>query len=439
MSAIVASDQRDLSAALASLGGRLASLIPAMMFGYMIVIWPLAFGDPTISPIEMQMGWMAPLPAGTGDSSPLKLVAYPVLFMLSLLCALFTASYRRLPFGNAGVLSMAAVIVLAIGSTLWSAQPNLSFARGLLLGLISTTVLLAVYSANSFRLMMRALFVVVLAATAFNLLAVATQAPGPIGHNGIYAQKNVFGWVSGMILFMGLYHVTFGGVAQRSAGLLMMVAAPLFLVLSQSKTSLGLALLAPVAGLGLLYVARRMRMSPAITVAAVTGLAVLVYFLGSDAGSWTFASMNEKLLGDATLTGRTDVWDFAMELIAARPLLGHGYEAVWGTGYDGIAYKNTLGFARIAPTGHNGYIDMLVHLGILGLALKTIFLLSVLASAGRLARLDPRLGWLALTIVVFVLLHNNLESDVMISSNPLSMLLMLFLTIGLRLTGHRRG
>src|SRR5690606_4017740 len=132
------------------------------------------------------------------------------------------------------------------------------------------------------------------------------------------------------------------GVAQRSAGLLMMVAAPLFLVLSQSKTSLGLALLAPIAGLGLLYVARRMRMSPAITVAAGTGLAVLVYFLGSGAELWTFASMNEKLLGDATLTGTADVWEFAMERIAARPLLGHGYEAVWGTGYDRIAYKNTV-------------------------------------------------------------------------------------------------
>ena len=75
MSAIAASGHRDLSEALHSLGGQLASLLPAMMFGYMIVIWPLAFVDATISPIEMQMGWMAPLPAGSGDTSPLKLVA----------------------------------------------------------------------------------------------------------------------------------------------------------------------------------------------------------------------------------------------------------------------------------------------------------------------------------------------------------------------------
>lgn len=438
MSTAAAIGHRDLEAVLAALAGQIASLIPAMMFGYMIVIWPLAFGDASYSAVELQMGWMAPLPVDAATPSPLKMIAYPVLFILATICALFTAAYRRLPLTHPGTLAAGALVLLAILSTAWSAFATLSFARGVLLALIAATVLFSVYAAGSFRLMMRGLFVVLVLSTALNLWAVATQPVGLLGHNGIHPQKNVFGWVSGLTLFFGLYHLTFGGLAQRAAACVMIAAAPLFLVMSLSKTSLGLALLSPLAGLALVYAATRMRLSPALLVIVAAGLAAFVFFIGQGANLWTFLEVNEALLGDATLTGRTDIWEFAATLIGEKPLLGYGYEAVWGTGYEGVAYKNALGFTRIAPTGHNGYIDMLVHLGLVGFVLMGVFLCAALSTAGRLTRIDPRLGWLSLTVAIFVLLHNNLESDIFISSNPLSTLLLLLFFIGLRLTGNAR-
>jgi exopolysaccharide production protein ExoQ len=436
MTAIPVTTGRNLEQSLATLGGQIASLIPAMMLGYMTVIWPLAFGEAGYSAIEMQMGWMAPLPADAGTPSPYKAIAYPALFMLSLVCALFTAAYRRFPLTNPAIIATVAIIALAIGSAAWSTIAVLSFVRGVQLTLITLAVIMAVFSAHSFNVMMRGLFYVLVAATVLNLISVVTTDPGYIGHNGIYAQKNVFGWVSAIILFFGIYHLTYGGTLQRTVALIMIASAPIFLFMSQSKTSFGLALLAPMIGLALVYAARRMRISPALVVTVTIALAILIFFIGRDAGLWTFKSINEALLGDPTLTGRTDIWDFAVTLIEKRPLLGYGYEGVWGTGYDGIPYKTTLGYPRVTPTGHNGYIDMLVHLGVVGFALKAVFIVSMLIVAGRLASSDWRLGWLSLTIASFVLLHNGLESDIFISSNPLSMLLMLFLAIGLRLTAQ---
>lgn len=431
-------DPRDTVDALASLGGLLASLLPSLMLAYMLLIWPLAFGDSSISMTEEYMGWMAPLDAG-GGSSPLKQVAYPVLFLLAVACGLFTAAYRRVPWLHPGVAAIVLVLALAGLSTLWSLEPRASLMRAFLLCIVTATVFLSVYAASSFRLMMRAMFAVMVVTALFNLHAVATQPPGPIGHTGIYPHKNFFGWVAVLLLFFGLYHVLFGGLVQRVAAAVMIAAAPLFLIAAESKTSLGLAVLCPLVGAVLVYAARRMRLSAGILVPAGVLLLALVFFLGEAAGAWTFHSVNEAVFGDGTLTGRTDIWEFAAELIARRPLLGYGYEAVWGMGYEGIAYKNTLGFPRIAPTGHNGYVDILLYMGVAGFVPLILFLIAALAAAGRLARLDARLGWLSLTLAVFVILHNNLESDILISSHALSVLMILFFLIGLRLTGARRA
>ena len=431
-------DPRDTAEALASLGGLIASLIPGLILGYMLVIWPRAVGGTTKSPTEEVMGWLAPIPVG-GESSRLKQVAYPFLFMLAVGSGLFTTAYRRIPYLHLGVAAMLFLLVLASISPLWSLAPKASLMRAFLLCILTATIILSVYAASSFQLMMRTIMAVMVLTALLNLHAVLTQPPGPIGHTGIYPHKNFFGWVAVVVLFFGLYFVTFGGLVQRLAALAMIVPVPLFLIAAESKTSLGLAALCPVVGLLLVYAARRMHLSAGLLVPVAIALAALVFFIGKGAGLWTFYSANEAILGDGTLTGRTDIWIFATDLISRRPILGYGYEAVWAMGYEGIAYMNTLGFPRVTPTGHNGYIDILLYMGVVGIAGLAVFIVAALATASQLARLDMRLGWLSLTFAVFVILHNNLESDIFVSSNGLSVLTILFFLIGLRLTGARRS
>lgn len=73
---------------------------------------------------------------------------------------------------------------------------------------------------------------------------------------------------------------------------------------------------------------------------------------------------------DATLTGRTYLWDYAERLSAARPLLGYGYYAFWRPGnldaeslwrWGGIAQKTGFNF-------HNAFVEIKVDLGLVGQA-----------------------------------------------------------------------
>jgi O-antigen ligase len=74
---------------------------------------------------------------------------------------------------------------------------------------------------------------------------------------------------------------------------------------------------------------------------------------------------------DATLSGRTNIWQFALEMAEARPLLGYGYGVFWlGPDSPGaLFWETTLQFELSA---HNGYLQCLLDTGTIGL-LTTLF------------------------------------------------------------------
>ena len=76
-----------------------------------------------------------------------------------------------------------------------------------------------------------------------------------------------------------------------------------------------------------------------------------------------------ELLGrDANLTGRTPLWQAGIEAIAQRPLLGYGYSGFWHADSRTVQQIwRAIGWE--APSGHNGYIDTMLQLGVVGLAL----------------------------------------------------------------------
>lgn len=77
---------------------------------------------------------------------------------------------------------------------------------------------------------------------------------------------------------------------------------------------------------------------------------------------------------DATLTGRTYIWDKAFSLVEARPVLGLGYSAFWRQG--NIDAEGLWMFAGITGRAgfnfHNTFIEILVHLGYVGLLLYAL-------------------------------------------------------------------
>jgi O-antigen ligase len=83
----------------------------------------------------------------------------------------------------------------------------------------------------------------------------------------------------------------------------------------------------------------------------------------------------EDLVGlvgrDMTFTGRTDIWSIALDAAWQRPILGFGYFA--GT----IDPLKPLVAMKVNV--HNGYLNVLIYTGIVGLVLLVTWFLNVIA------------------------------------------------------------
>jgi O-antigen ligase len=137
-----------------------------------------------------------------------------------------------------------------------------------------------------------------------------------------------------------------------------------------------------------------------------------------------------NLLGkDLTLTGRTEIWSAVMDSIAKRPLLGYGYQAFW-LGLEGESYRIILAVSWILAQAQNGFLDIVLETGVVGLAV----VLLVFGFAFRDAvvcllrsRDDGQLRaveWY-LAIVVLTLLYNLDESFLFDPKHLCSMLFLL--------------
>lgn len=76
---------------------------------------------------------------------------------------------------------------------------------------------------------------------------------------------------------------------------------------------------------------------------------------------------------DVTLTGRIPLWKAVIPYIQERPLLGYGYRSFWLMTFGpSLNVWEIVGWK--APHAHNGYIDLWLQLGIVGLILCLIFI-----------------------------------------------------------------
>jgi O-antigen ligase len=62
------------------------------------------------------------------------------------------------------------------------------------------------------------------------------------------------------------------------------------------------------------------------------------------------------------------------------------------------------------PEGHNGYYDTTLEMGYFGYGLLLVFILATLHAIGRVADRDPARAWLVLSLALFIILSNYLES-----------------------------
>jgi len=137
------------------------------------------------------------------------------------------------------------------------------------------------------------------------------------------------------------------------------------------------------------------------------------------------------LLGrNETMTGRTLLWKLATDLISQKPWLGSGY----GTEWIGTNPSFALMFLQMGwePThAHNGFLQIVLDLGFVGLGLVVASIITYFRYAITLAR--ARFDMINLWPLVFLsyLVISNISQSVLVERNSIFWLLFVLLTVAM--------
>jgi hypothetical protein len=235
------------------------------------------------------------------------------------------------------------------------------------------------------------------------------------GLTGLFSHKNVFGrhitWFMLMLLF-----VWGNRSIPRGLTLLVMAATSVMLYLTKSSTSI---MAAAVTYLAFFSVYIMKISAPRLRLGIITA-----FLLIASAGS-LFAVRNlenaTRAIGKTdNLSGRIPLWEICAEYWQSRrPWFGFGYGGIWAGGQDPVDFpivqeiEARTGFP--VPHSHNGFLNVAMDLGYVGLALLMLELLHTLyASITVLVKLDSedprylRALW-PLVGLTYVVLNNLTE------------------------------
>jgi O-antigen ligase len=185
---------------------------------------------------------------------------------------------------------------------------------------------------------------------------------------GVFGHKNQASAVMVLFVFIGIFVAR---VRSLGLGITIVALALPFLYFTHSKTAIAAL---PLALIVSVIMARATK--PANGVAAALSILVALNLLSI--GSIYIAPIRavvEAVMPDATFTGRTDIWKFAVDHVAQRPVTGYGFATFWGT--EQVVYGMSGGatWANTASHAHNGFVDLALTIGIPGSALVTLWLI----------------------------------------------------------------
>ena len=132
---------------------------------------------------------------------------------------------------------------------------------------------------------------------------------------------------------------------------------------------------------------------------------------------------------DMTFTGRTGLWKDVLFNAEKTPVLGVGFGAFW-VGHIGYAMYPLENWSRVTPEwrpneGHNGYIDVYIDLGIVGVVLVLIVIVSAFSGALNDLQSEFEMGRLRLTLLLAVVMNNFTESSFLKGTHSLWFIFLL--------------
>jgi exopolysaccharide production protein ExoQ len=381
-------------------------------------LWILVEGSRPVS-YWFSLAGFSPERSSDIDSSPINTMVY-----LGLICGALLILLRRgysWPALARYNTPLVLIYLFFAASSLWAPYGFVTFRR-IIKDFGCVLVALVVLTEDRPWYRCRALFVRVsyvliplsfIVAKYFPLIGRGRFRAGETMYTGLTTHKNTLGEVTLILILFVLWDLLeVKGeldpgeyVIARRMRLLIFAMGAVLLALANSTTS-DISL---ILGIALFLVFRRM-------IAKQQGHRLLRWGLVlSIVGAilektFNIAAAIVGLFGrNMTFTGRTEIWDEALKL-QNRPLLGFGYYSFWDTSNADALYEALGDFIHIR-TVHNGYIEIFIDGGIVGVTLFAFFLFAIIRRSYKSIYDRNPAGAMPLVICVIALIYNNTESS----------------------------
>lgn len=353
------------------------------------------------------------------DGSPFEAAFFGIL-LIAALCVLVHRGRRSLTFLNAN-LPILIYFLFCLFSVIWSDFPGVAFKRWIKavgdLAMILIVITDEQPVAALRRLFSRIGFILVPISLLLikyypNLGRAYDEWTGAQMATGVTLNKNMLGVITFVLLLGAVWRVLallwpdevppHRGRHLLAQGTLLVLGVSL-LITSDSVTSL----VCFVLGTGLILTTRLrfMRRNPAAVHVLVLLLAVtagLAMLLGGG------ASAAQALGRNPTLTGRTDIWAAVIPM-APNPLVGAGFESFWLSPH----VKERLAVlipGLVLNEAHDGYIEVYLELGWMGLGLIGLILIDGYRRSVKAFRREPAIGGLLLAYILAEMVYNVTEA-----------------------------
>lgn len=307
--------------------------------------------------------------------------------------------------------------MFTLTSCLWSFLPNLTLQRSI--GLVGTT-LFGVYLAaryplkDQIKILGWTLSLIILMSFTF---AIGLHQYGVMGGihagawRGIYTHKNVLGKIMVLSTTYFWFRISYSRTIDWRFWL-GCCASILLLVLARSSSSLVNFLVLTFTSFAFQTLKWRDRFA----------IPAILFLLAIISASAFLVTLNlDTLLGfvgkDATFTGRSDLWPAVITMIQRQPWIGYGFSGFWNdfNSEGGYVWKATQ---WTPPNAHNGILDLLLDLGVVGFSLfLASYLCNLIKSIAIIRATRSSEGIWALLFSTWLILVNTSESSLLIQNN----------------------
>jgi len=312
------------------------------------------------------------------------------------------------------------LIGFALISVLWSYAPEATLRQSVtLLGGAFLGIYLAMHYSVHEQMRIFA-WVLGIAAVLSFFVALAFPALGigitvnPEAWTGIYDHKNVLG--RSMALSAVLFFISIGYLRKRWIGWGGFILSFVLVLLSRSLTSL----VAVIAILGLMPLYRSLRWrdlrAKAVVICAVALLISVTIVMFAANPAPFFKAVGRDPVKNTLVVGRMQLWNDLLHKAEQRPLLGYGLGAFW-LGWEGELADIGARHGWNPQSAHNGYLDIWLELGLIGLGVMLCHLFLNFRRGTILIRSSGAIeGLWALAYLTFLSLTNLTQATLITRS-----------------------